>query len=114
MTHMTSFSKMDPADFRDFTFTNPARFLTDMNPDFFTGTRVEGAVKELVVRDNSLKSVARQLRTILRLADHELAVDAACVAGCDSDHRPDCDVRRRTDQRGGRRSPQHRDRARYL
>jgi predicted TIM-barrel fold metal-dependent hydrolase len=39
---------MTPDDFRDFTFTNPARFLTDMNPNFFTGTRVEGAVKELL------------------------------------------------------------------
>lgn len=38
---------MTPADFRDFTFTNPARFLTDMNPDFFAGTHIEGPVSAL-------------------------------------------------------------------
>jgi len=31
-------------DFRDFVFTNAARFYTDSNPDFFTGTTVEAAV----------------------------------------------------------------------
>jgi len=30
-------------DFRDFMFTNPWRLWTGMNPDFFKGTRVEGA-----------------------------------------------------------------------
>jgi predicted TIM-barrel fold metal-dependent hydrolase len=39
---------MTDDDFCDFTFTNPARFFTDMNPQFFAGTRVEGAVKELL------------------------------------------------------------------
>jgi predicted TIM-barrel fold metal-dependent hydrolase len=38
---------MTAQDFRDFTFTNPATFLTDMNPEFFTGTKVESAVKKL-------------------------------------------------------------------
>jgi predicted TIM-barrel fold metal-dependent hydrolase len=32
------------ADFRDFTFTNPARLWCDTNPDFFCGTVVEGAL----------------------------------------------------------------------
>lgn len=39
---------LTPQDFRDFTFTNPARFFTDMNPKFFAGTRVEGAVDDLL------------------------------------------------------------------
>lgn len=33
------------ADFRAFVFENPARFWTAGNPDFFTGTRVEDAVR---------------------------------------------------------------------
>jgi predicted TIM-barrel fold metal-dependent hydrolase len=33
------------ADLRDFVFTNPVRFYTHQNPDFFAGTVVEGAVK---------------------------------------------------------------------
>jgi hypothetical protein len=32
---------LEPADFRQFTFTNPVRFYTSVNPDFFRGTRVE-------------------------------------------------------------------------
>ena len=36
------------ADFRDFTFTNPASLHIGMNPDFFKGTRVEGAVDKLI------------------------------------------------------------------
>jgi predicted TIM-barrel fold metal-dependent hydrolase len=39
---------MSADDFREFTFANPARFWTAANPDFFTGTSVEGAVAELV------------------------------------------------------------------
>jgi predicted TIM-barrel fold metal-dependent hydrolase len=39
---------MTANDFRDFTFTNPVRFLTDMNPGFFAGTRIEEAVGEIV------------------------------------------------------------------
>ncbi len=35
------------ADFEDFMFTNPARLHAGMNPDFFKGTRVEGAVEKL-------------------------------------------------------------------
>ena len=36
-------------DFRRFTFANPARLHTGMNPDFFKGTVVEGAVAALNV-----------------------------------------------------------------
>lgn len=34
-------------DFQDFVFTNPAKLWTGMNPDFFKGTVVEGAVEKL-------------------------------------------------------------------
>jgi hypothetical protein len=37
---------IDQADFRDFVFTNPARFFTTMNPEFFAGTVVEQQVAE--------------------------------------------------------------------
>jgi hypothetical protein len=33
-------------DFRDFVFTNPMTFQTRVNPDFFKGTAVEGAVEK--------------------------------------------------------------------
>jgi hypothetical protein len=36
------------ADFRDFVFANPASLYAGMNPDFFTGTVVEGAVGSLL------------------------------------------------------------------
>ena len=39
---------MSEEDFRDFVFVNPVRHKTDMNPDFFKGTVVEGAVKKLL------------------------------------------------------------------
>lgn len=39
---------MSDEDFRDFTFANPARFATRMNPDYFKGTAVEGAVDALL------------------------------------------------------------------
>ena len=38
---------MTERDFEDFVFTNPAKLWTGMNPDFFTGTVVEDAVKSL-------------------------------------------------------------------
>jgi predicted TIM-barrel fold metal-dependent hydrolase len=38
---------LSEADFRDFTFANPARFWGTGNPDFFAGTRVEQAVREI-------------------------------------------------------------------
>ncbi len=39
---------IDQAAFRDFVFTNPARFYTGTNPDFFKGTVVESAVDALL------------------------------------------------------------------
>jgi hypothetical protein len=39
------------ADFEKFTFTNPVRFYTGTNPDFFRGTRVESAVDRLLAGD---------------------------------------------------------------
>lgn len=39
---------IDPAAFRDFVFTNPARFYTGTNRDFFRGTVVEAAVDTLL------------------------------------------------------------------
>lgn len=39
---------LDENDFRDFVFGNSARFLTSANPDFFAGTAIERAVKELL------------------------------------------------------------------
>jgi hypothetical protein len=36
-----------PADFRDFTFANPARLYLRGNPEFFQGTAVESQVKAL-------------------------------------------------------------------
>ncbi len=35
-------------DLRDFVFTNPATLYAEMNPDFFKGTAVEGAVDKLL------------------------------------------------------------------
>ena len=39
---------MSDDDFRSFIFKNVAELHTQMNPDFFTGTAVEGAVRKLV------------------------------------------------------------------
>jgi hypothetical protein len=38
---------LQPEDFRDFTFTNPARLFTGTNPDFFEGTAIADAVHGL-------------------------------------------------------------------
>lgn len=35
-------------DFRDFTFTNPVRLYTRLNPDFFEGTRVADPARAVV------------------------------------------------------------------
>jgi predicted TIM-barrel fold metal-dependent hydrolase len=43
--------RLDEAQFRDFAFANAARFYTDADPDFFAGTAVEGAVRELLAGD---------------------------------------------------------------
>jgi hypothetical protein len=40
----------DTEDFRDFVFTNPVTLWTTMNPDFFNGTVVEGAVEKLMAQ----------------------------------------------------------------
>jgi predicted TIM-barrel fold metal-dependent hydrolase len=40
--------KLTAGDFRSFVFENPVRLHAGMNPDFFTGTRIETAVKELL------------------------------------------------------------------
>ena len=38
-------------DFRDFVFGNPARLWATMNPEFFKGTVVEDAVKQLLTQE---------------------------------------------------------------
>ena len=43
---------MTEDDFRDFVFANPVRLWTAMNPDFFKGTAVEGAVDRFLADDN--------------------------------------------------------------
>ena len=45
-------------DFRNFTFGNPARLHAGMNPDFFEGTVVENAVKDLI--ENSADAQAAE------------------------------------------------------
>jgi hypothetical protein len=44
---------LEPEDFRDFTFTNPVRFYTSLNPDFFRGTRVEAEAARVVAEENA-------------------------------------------------------------
>ncbi|MCS5638364.1 MAG: amidohydrolase family protein [Myxococcota bacterium] len=39
---------LDEESFRDFVLTNPVRFYTSVNPDFFAGTRVEEAAAQVV------------------------------------------------------------------
>ncbi len=38
---------IDADDFRDFVYTNPVRLHAGMNPEFFSGTRVEAAAAEI-------------------------------------------------------------------
>jgi hypothetical protein len=40
--------KITKEDFRDFVFVHPTKLWTDMNPNFFKGTRVETAVETLL------------------------------------------------------------------
>jgi hypothetical protein len=40
-------------DFRDFVLTNPVRFYTSLNPDFFAGTRVEEEAAGIVAAERS-------------------------------------------------------------
>ena len=42
---MVEHGLMTADDFRDFTFANPLRFFTDLNPAFFDGTTIEAAAK---------------------------------------------------------------------
>ena len=39
---------MSDQDFKDFVFTNPANYMTRMNPDYFKGTCVEGEVAKMM------------------------------------------------------------------
>jgi hypothetical protein len=43
---------IDPENFRDFVFTNPVRFYTRVNPDFFAGTRVAEAAASVVAEES--------------------------------------------------------------
>ena len=45
---MVEDGKISADDFREFTFTNPARLHAEMNPNFFKGTVVEDAVYKLL------------------------------------------------------------------
>jgi hypothetical protein len=47
VTHMNGVPA-DANDFRDLTFTNPARLHAEMNPNFFKGTVVEDTVDKLL------------------------------------------------------------------
>jgi predicted TIM-barrel fold metal-dependent hydrolase len=42
---------IDGDDFREFAFTNPVRFYTSANPDFFRGTRCEEAAARVVAEE---------------------------------------------------------------
>jgi hypothetical protein len=42
-----------PADFRDFVLTNPVRFYTAVNPDFFRGTRIEAEAARIAAAERS-------------------------------------------------------------
>jgi hypothetical protein len=44
---------VDEESFRDFVFTNPVRFYTSVNPDFFVGTRVAETAAQVVVEEGS-------------------------------------------------------------
>ena len=44
---------IDEAQFRDFVFTNPVELWSATNPDFFTGTSIEGAVSKMAVRSTT-------------------------------------------------------------
>jgi len=44
---------LDESQFREFVCTNPIRFYTAVNPDFFEGTRVEGEARRVVAAGDS-------------------------------------------------------------
>ena len=43
---------LDEGDFEEFVLTNPVRFYTSLNPDFFTGTRVEQEAARIVQEES--------------------------------------------------------------
>ena len=49
--HLVERGLLDDAGYRRFTFEEPVRAHTRLNPEFFTGTTVEGAVATLVHRE---------------------------------------------------------------
>mgnify|MGYP001188325490 CR=1 FL=1 len=44
---------LDESQFKEFVLTNPVRFYTSLNPNFFDGTRVEDAAKKIVEEEES-------------------------------------------------------------
>jgi len=42
---------LNEEDFQDFVFTNPVRFYTSVNPDFFANTRVAEAAAAVVAKE---------------------------------------------------------------
>jgi hypothetical protein len=46
-------SQISEADFAEFTFTNPVRFYTALNPDFFKGTRIEREAARVVAAERA-------------------------------------------------------------
>jgi predicted TIM-barrel fold metal-dependent hydrolase len=53
-------------DFRDFVFTNPARLWTDMNPNFFKDTVVEGPVAKLLGDSPKVAADAGRTATVAK------------------------------------------------
>ena len=47
---MVEEGKITEDNFREFVFVNPTKLWTDMNPNFFKGTRVEKDVEKLITR----------------------------------------------------------------
>jgi len=43
---------LNEEDFQDFVFTNPVRFYTSVNPDFFANTRVAEAAAAVVAKES--------------------------------------------------------------
>ena len=60
------------ADLRDFVFTNPVRFYTRGNPDFFAGTAVEGAVAGVLA---SCSAVGRRTSCLISSSSGARIVD---------------------------------------
>ena len=43
---------LNEEDFKEFVLTNPVRFYTSLNPDFFVGTRVEEVAARIVEEES--------------------------------------------------------------